>query len=635
MAVSEKTAILPSQLGGGFVQSPYADRKTIASSEGQLWEVVAVGDLTAETENNFEKIRLADNRFLIERSSNLETIAWAQIEHSSNLDSLLNLTLSQSYLNFDSNDLPNISTIVWVVQPDSLDGCLEFWNTRALRPTDSIEMILLPQNYLDGKSYEHFRVSLINKLNLINRTLSKDLPLTADVVFYSNEISEEKLNEIAGKLRLEKYLGIDKKQLKEVSFQQHRIPTYIVEPTDKSPLDHFKFHRKYGYPIFLRANLYRDFALIEFSSPIQFFDGGKLLIKIKGEHLEHIPQRNCVAQLFDPKASWSKKNLQLQQDFQNNYEIRLSLPTKDEIVRTLLDEKTKQHEPSKPGRQASSLAEQITFEQILTPGLFGIIMKLTTPRSKTLMNEWREAQKQGEEQEAETIQKIIGNCGSSLKRQFYTAKDLDSQLEIKPATSTLSTLELLSALELAERGLKIECDRCRTPSFIELSDVRGKAICPACGGSHSYKANEKSLEIFYRLNGFIDLCSDQGVIPHLLVAATLNRTDPNSYLFMGQDVWFKDEQQEIDIFGIYKGKVIGGEIKTSSSEFTESRIKRDVELSKKLGVDIHLMACAKELTEESKGLAQEKVEGLQDYNMELLFLDSNDFWPPADPRGFL
>ena len=75
----------------------------------------------------------------------------------------------------------------------------------------------------------------------------------------------------------------------------------------------------------------------------------------------------------------------------------------------------------------------------------------------------------------------------------------------------------------------------------------------------------------YRLNSHLDFLSDQGVLPHLLAIAALQRQGKKSHFVPGVDVWFSQDlsdKPEADIFGVRDGQVLCGEVKTSASEFT-------------------------------------------------------------------
>lgn len=123
----------------------------------------------------------------------------------------------------------------------------------------------------------------------------------------------------------------------------------------------------------------------------------------------------------------------------------------------------------------------------------------------------------------------------------------------------------------------------------------------------------------------IDLASDQGVLPHLLAIAALRKRSSDSFILPGVNVTFDDgAKNEVDLFGIHSGKVIAGEVKTSATAFDEEQIRHDIELSKRLLVDAHVMACTESLEESAIAIAEEVA---QEYGVRLIILDAVDLRP--------
>ncbi|MFJ3205579.1 hypothetical protein [Streptomyces sp. NPDC086989] len=194
-----------------------------------------------------------------------------------------------------------------------------------------------------------------------------------------------------------------------------------------------------------------------------------------------------------------------------------------------------------------------------------------------------------------------------------------------------------------ERGLGLDCDQCRLHSFIPLQSSGGRAVCPACSAPALYQRenNKKAVEVVYRLNAFIDRAVDNGVLPHLLVIAALQDIDPSTYLLPGVDVYVGDDdrKQEVDVFGVHEGRVLAGEVKVKAAEFSKhDQIARDVELSRRLGADIHLMAATDMIDDALQDEARERCERA---GLELLVLHAPSSAPAsrnsarsrADERG--
>jgi hypothetical protein len=135
--------------------------------------------------------------------------------------------------------------------------------------------------------------------------------------------------------------------------------------------------------------------------------------------------------------------------------------------------------------------------------------------------------------------------------------------------------------------------------------------------------------VVYRLNGVVDRAADHGVLPHLLVIAALTRDEPRSHFLPGTDLVLSGGEAttpEVDIFGIWGGKVLAGEVKTSASEFDTAQLERDVKLSRRLGADIHLLAALDPVPTHTVGQARALCgqEGL-----ELVVYDNGRLRPGA------
>ena len=82
----------------------------------------------------------------------------------------------------------------------------------------------------------------------------------------------------------------------------------------------------------------------------------------------------------------------------------------------------------------------------------------------------------------------------------------------------------------AERGLSISCGACGLPSFVPLAEAPARATCPGCSSPAEYETGS-ALAVYYRLSSHLDLLSDQGVLPHLLTIAALQRQGKQSTSF--------------------------------------------------------------------------------------------------------
>jgi hypothetical protein len=180
---------------------------------------------------------------------------------------------------------------------------------------------------------------------------------------------------------------------------------------------------------------------------------------------------------------------------------------------------------------------------------------------------------------------------------------------------------------LAERGFQVSCTLCGVTGFVALQLTASEARCPGCGSRQQYTTTKSGPDVYYRLNTLADRAVDQGVLPHLLVAAVLTKMDSQTEVLPGVDVAFPDgEHPEVDIFGSSGGRVIVGEVKTNPLDFTAEQISRDIRCSQRLQADIHLMAAIGSIPDSAKQQAQNAAKAA---GLDLHVLESRELRPSS------
>ena len=153
-------------------------------------------------------------------------------------------------------------------------------------------------------------------------------------------------------------------------------------------------------------------------------------------------------------------------------------------------------------------------------------------------------------------------------------------------------------------------------------------MCPGCSTTASYELGADGLALVYRLNSRVDRASDKGVLSHLLAMSALTRRSADTYLLLGVDVWFEGASAsvEADLFGVHAGKVVFGEVKQTSTDFTEAQITRDVNLAVRLGADVYVMASPGQIPESASRRAATLCE---ERGLELMALQDTELRPKA------
>lgn len=569
-----------------------------ASPTGALWQLAAAGCVNPR--NFLEHVRVSRRE---------DEFGRYQLHE----DTRIHSTLAQ-FGEYPSTPARHITTVLWVVEGEGFTDSIDFWNTRALRTVDMIEMpmLLLPgtdtiKHWLDFPE----QVASLFK--------SRSYEFAVDVALVSRSASSEQLLELASALGLEP----TEEEPRDGTYMPAGRTAPFTFRTDLDPTAWVTFERHYGVPTSFDVQVFADGpSTLRFIQPVRFKLYAGALVRFWGEPLLGLPTRPSIAELVHPDAQWRDGKLQLAfQAMPHQVAVQMTFPLLPQATERLLDDVATRHQLSSAGRLGKALAERADSSALLDPGVYEAAIALTTPRSKELLKRLKELRANGDP-DAE-LAELAATWGGRSERRYLPADKLPN---IK-AEDRAAALEQLCALGWAERGLESICPSCTSRSFIPLDQTTGSPQCPGCGTVSTYQAGGAPTAVHYRLDSFTDRASDNGLLPHLLVIAELCRRKPRSHFLPGTDVTFEDgTQEEVDIFGIWDGKVLSGEVKTSASEFNEAQLRRDVALSRRLGADVHLLASIDPVDKAVRNTARELCSSA---GLELEVLDQADLRPAA------
>jgi len=587
----------------------------IPSDGGPLWEAVAVGDLTAE------HVAGLGGAMAAIRGLPPDQLGRSQFSRGGKwIDQTLDNFADREQRGGGMSAFP---TVVWATGKDQLEDCLFFWNLRALRP---IRLGDMPMLILPADDIRHW----VNFSNEFRSGLHRTGRFSPDVIIGSHSLDKPQLDEIAA------FLALQPAEANIESGGGWPLPTHNEPYTytttadlDEIGLDirqYLVFERSYGLDTDFDVQLFRRDTTVRFPSPVKFQTSGRTMVRLSGAPFEALPKRQPIAELVIRNGQWRGNSLQILTMAVTNYLFQINIPSLPEVIETLLGGVTANWQLSGKGAIGAGLQGDKEIAALLENGVAEVIGELTTPRRKHLMKELRDAGLTGEF--TPELEELAARWAIRQERIYRSADQLPGGVK----AGALNTLERLCDLGFAERGFEIHCGRCQTKSFVLLHDTldRGRPTCPACHSPQGYAHSGASLRTLYRLDGAIDFASDQGVIPHLLVVAALLQQKSDSWFLPGVDLWFPDEdrKREVDIFGVFSGQVLGGEIKTKAAEFTLEQVQRDIEVSKRLGVDVHLMAAVDKIGEDQRSLVAQLCK---DTGVELLVLDKEQL-RPGTPR---
>ncbi|MFG2564690.1 hypothetical protein ACGFR6_04535 [Streptomyces sp. NPDC048567] len=530
-------------------------------------------------------------------------------------DTRIQSTVAQ-FGEYESTTPGHTSMVLWVVEDEGFADSLDFWNTRALRPVDTIDMpMLLLPGVNAVKHWLGFPEQVARFLG------SRPGQFAPDVALVSRSASPDQLLELAS------VLGLVPTEEEPRAGARIPEPPARVAPftfrTDLDPTAWVTLERHYGVPTSFDVQVFADGpSTLRFAQPVRFNGHAGALVRFWGEPLLGLPARPSIARLVHPDAQWRDGKLQFTvMPMSPQLAVPMTFPLLPQATERLLSDVATWHQLSSAGRLGTALAENADSSVLLEPGVYEAAVALTTPRSKELLKRLKELRADGDPDA--DLAELAATWGGRSERRYLSAGKLPNVM----AEDQAAALERLCALGWAERGLESLCPSCTSRSFVPLDQTTGTPQCSGCGAVSTYQSGGAATAVHYRLDSFTDRASDNGLLPHLLVIAELCRRKPRSHFLPGTDVTFEDgAQEEVDIFGVWDGKVLSGEVKTSASEFTEAQLRRDVALSQRLGADVHLLASVTPVVEDVRNIARELCAAA---GLELEVLDQADLRPAA------
>jgi len=556
----------------------------IAAENASLWQVTVAGDLTRE---HLAALNLPTDafgqhrRFRVQRIQSEDEIARAQLRGGTLLDRTV-VHFGECWASDGPSSFP---ALVWVTDGDDLADCLWFWNLRALRPLrfETVPMILLPVGAVEN---------WLRYAQQFAPVLARPEGFSPDVIIGSHTVEEDRLHQVAEELGLQP----SREQVRSGHHYPVRLRgapfTYLTYAETRRAGREYPlwlvFQRRYGTVTQVATQLFRDSTLIRFDSPVPFTGDGFALVRLSGGPFNALPRRPSTAVLVHDAATWHGTTLQLATDVRRDYHFQVRVPRLADAVDVVLSEVVNQHRLSDKGKIGGALQASKDIAALLQPGTYEAVVELTTPRAEQLRRQLRNLHPEGVTVNRAVADRLVAEWGHRGERRYRDASQVSNL--------SAGSLETLVDQQWAERGFEIACTNCGISTFVPMADVpsRGAAICDGCQSPQRYTLGKATPKVVYRLDALIDRASDQGVLPHLLVIAALTAQDPDSSLLPGVNLAFPDspgeDDPEVDIFGVHQARVLAGEVKTKAGYFTPDQLARDVDLSRRLRADVHLLA---------------------------------------------
>lgn len=570
--------VMHPDLGPLFVAPP---------SEGQLWAAAAVGALTPQHYDSLIKIGGSN----VVQIPQPDQLARAQLRGQT----LIGQTASQFAVSqAGSNFIGERPMVIVLTDGKSFTDCIYFWNLRALIPLGLLDwpMAILPAGDLPN---------WLNIDQLVQAAFARSGAFAPDVLFISSSLAEADVHEAAAVLGLTRSES-DKIKVGLTFPARTRVPPYTYKMGGDIRFL-FAEDRQYGVGVDADVHLFRgQLSPVTFRNPVSFeSEIAHGLLRLSGGPLSRLPRRASTARLIRDDARWVRDGVEINVQLRKEYRLTLGIPTLEEATYAALGDVVGGQELSDKGRIGEALRRGLDLTKLLQAGVYEAIISLTTPRSKELLRELKRAG--GVEVPEGRLIEIAASWGGRSERRYRTASQVASEI----GDSGQRALESLCSIGWAERGFEVNCSLCGVRSFVPLLATTDMARCPGCGTENTYTvaSSGDTLAVQYRLNALVDRAADQGVIPHLLVEAAICGTAERGFLIPGLNVVFRDGgKNEVDVFGVLDSRMLSGEVKTKASEFNDGQISRDIEVSRRLGVDLHLIGCIQPIPDATRSAVE-------------------------------
>lgn len=579
--------------------------RVIPKAGSPLWQAVLAGDFTAEHEEAL------NGTVSYRRAPTADQVARAALLRQTFLDQ----TVSNFTENYAVGSGPS-PALIWLTAKDNYSDCLWFWNLRVLqhRGANLAPMIIIPAD--DLPHWIGFDRNLAHRL-------ARPDECTPDASVTSFSVPEEKLHSLA-----QEFLGLHVSEQKLTSrissYTETRVPPFTYQ-YNLDLRDFLVYERRYGQSRVVETFATDGRAHLRFTSPIEFSFVGRTLLRITSSLFDPFPRKDVLANSIVNAATWRGSSLQIAtnaMNAMNTYQKDLHIPSLQEATNLLVNERTTEWHLSEKGKIADALIADSDLSILLRPSVYEAISHLTTPRSSAYRRQMDQMRASG--MSDDEVQAYGARWGGRGVRRYDSAEGLTARLG-RTAVQPVQALESLCSMGWAERGFETVCARCGLRSFVPITTVKEVAQCPGCKASTQYTSTDTGLTLHYQLNSFIDLASDQGVLPHLLVIAALAKKHPHTHLLGGVLATFNDSSvNEIDVLGVHAQQFIAGEVKTKARDFTPDQLDRDLAVSSRLGAETHLIAAVDEIPDEVKHACLQRADTA---GLNLLILSKQDLRP--------
>ncbi|PFG16845.1 hypothetical protein ATK74_1400 [Propionicimonas paludicola] len=565
---------------------------SVISANGSLWETVLAGDVSPEHLD-----AMADAAWPVRREELPDQVARAALTGTTAIDRTAAQLACSS-----GGGAGRTPAMIWLTPGRTVTDLLWFWNLRALSSkTSATPMVLLP---LKDVGY------WLGFGKQVQGLLRRPAEFSPDVVVFSISRDSAAVHAAAHSLGLQPAASMDIK----TGFRwpaEYRVPPFTYRLADNYDFRWwFLSGRTYGKQVQVEVQAGAGRGRLHLESPVSWRGSAGTLVALRGPALDRLPKRSAVAEAVIRNGEWRDGGLQVATTTMPSYDFQITLPSLEEATWIAIRESTRSAKLSDKGRLGAALADRSS--QLLMPDIYEVALELATPRKHALVAELK-TETNGRLSE-DDLNDLAERWGGTARRAYRAIRGIRSV----PPPRAARAAEALCDAGWAGRGFEVRCDACGLRSFVPLRQSTDRPHCPECNARQPYSLDASGPRIHYQLGSLADRAVDQGVMPHLIVAALLRRREEQTFVLPGLAVEALDGSLfEVDLVGTTGGLLFAGEVKSNGRAFTEEQVTADVAHSVTLGANLHLMASVSDIPDEAQHLAARlcKTAGIQ---MEVL-----------------
>lgn len=465
----------------------------------------------------------------------------------------------------------------------TFDDAVNFWNARALRPSRSHAVsVLMSEGTLGDRMVQR---ALVEALKRTSST-------SPSAVVYSWSMPKPRLEALVEAVEgLTAFVGN-----KFSEYHGRRPSSSVTFSTQVDVRSFWLSRRDTGIRNTVDVLVERPRTTLRMRAPMvphsSMWGANPIVVELTGPFLRG-PKRSGVASLYLHAASWRDQSIAFHTHLFREWEFALVVPTSKELLQAAIGNNAVV-EPNDKARQLAGVLSVGGAPDLYASSEFLAVVQSLTPVPRRDI-EARLRRLASTHRDDPRLLELAATSRTPLR----TSGDIVSTVRdgsgggLSSAGVKMVLTELV-ARGLARRGFRARCNLCDLVELREVSTSDVTADCSGCGAIARFHERAGEPEFFYALSSLMQRLSLNGGLAPL--AAYVQIIDQGGYVIPGVNITTGSGPSDVDLLGFAGDHVFAGESKMSRRLFTKTQLLKDVDVSKRLGVDEHFVVCPEPLS---------------------------------------